>query len=124
MALPNPTTVTRRVTPPNLPTATQEYNPENWTKLTNVLRQFFVGLCNLSNTTANNIALQGTATFTGLTSISVTFFMPTQNTNYYVGLSGNQAGFCWVNQTDKLTTGFTMHCSVANTHSTDWIVIV
>jgi hypothetical protein len=50
--------------------------------------------------------------------------MPTKNTNYYVALGGNQAGFCWVNPSDKLKTGFTMHCSVANSNSTDWIVVI
>lgn len=117
-----PTTVAA----PNLPVASSQYAIQGEHQFRQVLRQFFNSITNLCNYLLNNQTLtnSGTVTFRASTSVVVTFAQAASNITYQVALSGNAAGFCWVNPTDKTLTGFTIHCSVSNSNSTDWTVIL
>jgi len=65
--------------------------------------------------------LRGTATFAAATTKAVAFGTAEPDASYYVALSGNAAGYCWV--TSKATTGFTINCSASNSNTVDWILI-
>lgn len=117
-----PTTVAA----PNLPNPPPKYDSQFQTQFGQVLRQFFNSLTNLCNYLLNNQTLTNTGTinFQGSTTAVVSFAQAASNTSYQVALSGNSAGFCWVNPTDKTLNGFTIHCSVSNSNSTDWTAVL
>jgi len=110
------------LTPPTLIAAPATY-AQNYHEQNNaILRLYFQKVSNNLNT--NNLTqIGGTVTFNGGTQIPVSFPHAFPNLNYYIGLSGNAAGFCWVNQSDKTLNGFIINCSVANFNSMDWVTI-
>jgi hypothetical protein len=82
-------------------------------------RLYNVGSISAGGTVGTN--LRGTATFAAATTKAVTFGTAEPDASYYVTLSGNAAGYCWV--TSKSTTGFTINCSASNSNAVDWILI-
>lgn len=68
---------------------------------------------------ANN--LRGTAVFAASANKVVVFTAAEPDALYTITHSGNAAGYCWI--TNKLSTGFTLNCSAANSNSTDWHLI-
>lgn len=72
-----------------------------------------------SSTEAKN--LRGTASFSSGTTVAVSFGTAESDSSYYITLSGNAAGYCWV--TSKGTGGFTINCSNSNSNSVDWILV-
>ena len=70
-------------------------------------------------TAANN--LRGTVTFSAATTKAVMFGVAEPDASYFIALSGNATGYCWV--TSKATTGFTINCSVSNSNAVDWLLI-
>ena len=72
-----------------------------------------------TTTSANN--LRGSTTFSAATSVVVTFGAPEVDASYFITLSGNAAGYCWV--TSKTLNGFTVNCSASNSNSVDWMLI-
>jgi hypothetical protein len=119
-------TVPSSITAPNLATPAPQYDQQQQLRLGQTLRLFFNSIANLCNYLLINQTLSssGTVTFLSTTTAVVSFTEKASNTSYQVALSGNAAGFCWVNQTDKTTSGFIIHCSVSNSNSTDWMVIL
>jgi hypothetical protein len=109
------------VAPPNLPVPLSTYSSANMMLLNNVLRLFFTSVCNAlnQNIISDSENFGGTVTFTGGTSVQVTFSKPLPDTNYGIALSGNAAGYCWYS--NKTISGFTINCSAANSNSTDWV---
>lgn len=125
-ANPNKNTIPTPVVPPNLPNPSSQYNSQFQNQFGQVLRQFFNSLTNLCNYLLNNQTLtnSGSITFQASTTAVVSFPQAASNTTYQVALSGNSAGFCWVSPTDKTLNGFTIHCSVSNSNSTDWTAVL
>jgi hypothetical protein len=82
-------------------------------------RLYNVSSISASGTVGTN--LRGTATFSAATTKAVAFGTAEPDASYYVSLSGNAAGYCWV--TSKSTTGFTINCSASNSNAVDWILI-
>lgn len=123
---PNKNFIPGTLATPNLPDAPSKYDPIGQNRYSQILRQFFNSIVNLCNYLLNNqtLSISGSIVFKASTTVIVTFAQSVPNTQYQVALSGNAAGFCWVNPTDKTLTGFTIHCSVSNSNSTDWVVIL
>jgi hypothetical protein len=110
------------VTAPNLPLPSDQVTALYMKQLTNVLRLFFAQVTNAlnQNIISDSQSMGGTVTFAAATTATVTFSTAMPNTNYYIGLGGNAAGYCWY--TNKATTGFVIHCSASNSNVTDWVV--
>lgn len=68
-------------------------------------------------------AYSGLKAFAAATSTVVTFAtqLPA-GTTYIVLLGGNLAGYCWASA--QTTSGFTINCSVSNSNSTPWAIMV
>lgn len=78
------------------------------------------GIDGISKTQVQAKNLRGTATFSAATSVVVSITTETDS-SYFIALSGNLAGFCWV--TAKGTTSFTINCSASNSNAVDWMLI-
>jgi|SRR6267154_833502 len=111
------------VVSPNLPIPTQAYQSSYQTAFNNILRLFNDRVATTINANTVELAsiIGGTVTFNAAVTATVTFLKAMPSTIYYIGLGGNAAGYCWY--TNKSLTGFTINCSVANSNSTDWIVV-
>ena len=79
---------------------------------------YTAGISSTGTAAAN---LRGNTTFSASNSKGVGFTNTEADTNFYIALSGNAAGYCWVSA--KSTTGFTITCSAVNSNSMDWILI-
>lgn len=125
-ANPNKNFIPVTIAAPSLPDASVQYSQQSQIRFNTVLRLFFNSIANLCNYLLNNqtLSTSGSIFFKASTTAVVTFVQSAPNILYQVALSGNSAGFCWVNPTDKTLTGFTIHCSVSNSNSTDWVVIL
>jgi hypothetical protein len=106
---------------PNLPIPPQSITTLYMNELLVVMRLFFTQLAQLVNVLLAEIGFDGSVTFNNSTTANVIFTSKTSGVTYHVALSGNAAGYCWV--TNKTANGFTINCSVANTNTTDWVVI-
>lgn len=84
-------------------------------------KQRLYNVKSISSTGTVGSNLRGTATFSAGTTAAVSFGTAEPDSSYYVALSGNAAGYCWV--TSKSTSGFTINCSASNSNSVDWILI-
>jgi hypothetical protein len=113
----------KAVSAPQLPVAPGAVDAPYMNHLTKVLQLFFTLLTNLTNQLLQNIGVGGSVTFVGSTTATVIFSSKLPNTSYYIGLSGNQAGYCWVPENTKTTSGFVIYCSVSNSNTMDWVVI-
>ena len=82
---------------------------------------WYIGVQSISQTATEAKNLRGTATFAAATSIAVTFGTAEPDASYFIALSGNAAGYCWV--TAKGTGGFTINCSASNSNTVDWHLI-
>jgi len=109
---------------PNLPIPPIAYSSSYETQLCNVLRIFFTSLIGAINSIVlkSQYEPNGTSIFVAATSVNVVFAIPQTSVNYFVNLSGNAAGYCWVS--NKTVNGFVINCSVSNSNSTDWQVTV
>ena len=86
-----------------------------------VNRQRLSNVFSLSSTDIVGTNLRGTLQFYAATTRVYSFVTVEPDANYFIAHSGNAAGYCWV--TNKLSTGFTMNCSVTNSNTMDWILI-
>ena len=82
---------------------------------------WYLNVNSISATATEAKNLRGTATFAAATTVVVTFGTAEPDASYFISLSGNAAGFCWV--TGKGTSGFTINCSASNSNAVDWHLI-
>jgi hypothetical protein len=80
-----------------------------------------VGTLGLSSTNVGARNLRGSVTFTGGTSVSVTFPKDEPDANYFVAISASSNQTFWV--TSKTVSGFTINASGSSTATVDWILV-